>query len=73
MHISEEDFYETAQEEINTNIFVPIYLSSLVINLNSLKTIINVTSGLTFMSFAKVLVYYGTKSLLGFFALSMRH
>ena len=73
MHISEEDFYETAQEEINTNILVPIYLSYLVINLNSLKTIINVTSGLTFMSFAKVLVYYGTKSLLGFFALSMRH
>jgi len=48
MKIDDNDFYEKAKEEIATNIIAPVHLTSLFIDLPSLKTIMNVTSGLSF-------------------------
>src|SRR5579863_1131268 len=53
MNISEEDFFQRAKAEIITNIEAPLHLISLFINLRSLKTIVNVTSGLSFAPFTK--------------------
>jgi uncharacterized oxidoreductase len=73
MNITDAGFYKRANEEITTNIIAPIHLTSLFINLKSLKTIINVTSGLAFVSFSKVPVYSATKSFLHSFTLATRH
>ncbi|MDE3236270.1 MAG: SDR family NAD(P)-dependent oxidoreductase [Bacteroidota bacterium] len=72
MHIGDEDFFEKATTEIAVNIQAPIHLSNLFINLPSLQTIINVTSGLSFMPFAKVPVYSATKAFFRSFTLSLR-
>jgi uncharacterized oxidoreductase len=42
-------------------------------SLSSLKTIINVTSGLAFIPLAKVPVYCATKAFMRSFTLSLRH
>lgn len=73
MNVSDEDFYERAVQEITTNITAPIHLSSLFIGLPALSTIMNVTSGLAYVSYAKVPVYCGTKSCLHSFTLSLRY
>ena len=73
MNITDVDFYKRSNDEITTNIIVPVHLTSLFANLKSLKTIINVTSGLAFVSFSKVPVYCATKSFLHSFTLSTRH
>ena len=73
MNISDNDFYERANEEITTNILAPIHLTKLFLNLKSLNTIINVTSGLAFVPFSKVPVYCSTKAFLRSFTLSLRH
>ena len=73
MHISQEDFYERAKHEIETNIAAPLHLTSLFIQLKKLKTIINVSSGLAFVQLAKVPVYCATKAFLRSFTLSLRH
>ena len=73
MNITDEDFYQKASEEITTNILAPIHLSSLFSELKSLKTIINVTSGLAFVPLAKVAVYSATKAFMRSFTLSQRH
>src|ERR1700689_5797631 len=46
MNISDNDFYERADAEIITNVVAPVHLAKLFINLKSLSTIINETSGL---------------------------
>src|SRR6202012_4787185 len=46
MNISDPDFFQRTQNEIVTNIEAPLHLTSLFINLKSLDTIMNVTSGL---------------------------
>jgi uncharacterized oxidoreductase len=73
MTVSDTDFFQRAQEEIKTNIEAPLHLTSLFINLKSLKTIMNVTSGLSFAPFAKVPVYSATKAFFRSFTLSLRY
>ena len=67
------DFYKKAKEEIAINIEAPLHLTSLLINLKSLKTIINVTSGLSFVPITKVPVYSATKAFFHSYTLSLRH
>lgn len=73
MNIHENDFYEKTIDEINTNILAPIHLITMFMNLKSLNTIINVTSGLAFVQLSKVPVYCATKAFLRSFTLSLRH
>ena len=73
MNVMDADFYQKANEEITTNVLAPIHLTSLFSNLSSLKTIINVTSGLAFVQMAKVPVYCATKAFFHSFTLSSRH
>jgi len=73
MHFSDNDFYEKSLNEINTNVVAPLHLSTLFSNLPSLKTVINVTSGLSFIPLTKVPVYSATKAFFHSFTLSMRH
>ena len=73
MNITDVDFYQRAKEEISINIETPVHLVSLFIKLQSLNTIINVTSGLAFTPLAKVPVYCATKAFLHSFTLSLRY
>jgi len=73
MNISDPDFYQRAKDEIATNIEAPLHLTSLFINLKSLDTIINVTSGLSFVPLTKVLVYSATKAFFHSFTLSIKY
>ena len=73
MSISDNDFFQRAKEEIAINIEAPVHLSSLFINLKSLDTIINVTSGLSFVPLTSVPVYSASKAFLHSFTLSLRH
>lgn len=73
MSISDNDFYQKANEEIATNILAPVHLTTLFTELKSLDTIINVSSGLAFVPLSKVPVYCATKAFLRSFTLSLRH
>ncbi len=73
MKINDEDFYQKANLEITTNVLSPIHLTTLFLNLKSLNTIINVTSGLAFIQLTKVPVYCATKAFFHSFTLSLRH
>ena len=73
MNMDDADFYQRAKEEINTNIEAPVHLASLFITLPSLNTIINVTSGLSFVPLSKVPVYSATKAFFHSFSISLRH
>ncbi len=73
MNISDSEFYQKATNEINTNVLAPIHLTTLFLNLKSLDTIINVTSGLAFVQLSKVPVYCATKAFFHSFTLSLRH
>lgn len=73
MNVGDKDFYERSKNEITTNIEAPIHLTTLFINLKSLDTIMNVTSGLSFVPFTKVPVYSATKAFFHSFTLSARH
>lgn len=72
MTIFDDDFLERAKDEIATNIIAPLHLTSLFVKLKSLNTIINVTSGLSFVPLAKVPVYSATKAFLHSFTLSLQ-
>ncbi|WP_264538041.1 SDR family oxidoreductase [Flavobacterium sp. N1736] len=71
--VDDNNFYESMKSEIATNIEAPLHLTSLFINLKSLTTVMNVTSGLAFSPFAKVPVYSATKAFFRSFTLSLRH
>jgi uncharacterized oxidoreductase len=71
--VLESDFYQHANDEISTNVMAPIHLTTLFLNLSSLNTIINVTSGLAFVPVSGASVYCGTKAFLRSFTLSLRH
>lgn len=71
--ISDNDFYKRAKEEIEINIESPVHLISLFINLKSLNTIINTTSGLSFVPLAQMPVYCASKAFFHSFTLSLRH
>lgn len=72
MSITDGDFFERAQQEIQVNIEAPLHLTSLFVNLPSLTSIINVTSGLAFTPLTKVPVYSATKAFFHSFTLSLR-
>ena len=71
--VTDADFYESMKTELSTNIEAPLHLTSLFIQLNSLTTVMNVTSGLAFSPFAKVPVYSATKAFFRSFTISLRH
>jgi uncharacterized oxidoreductase len=73
MNISDADFYQKAKAEIATNIEAPLHLTALFSSLPSLKAILNVTSGLSFVPFTKVPVYSATKAFFHSFTLSTRY
>ena len=73
MNVTDDDFFQRAKEEINTNIESPLHLTSLFLQLKSLKVIMNVTSGLSFTPLSKVPVYCATKAFFHSFTLSIRH
>ncbi len=72
MDISDDDFFTKAKLEIVTNIEAPLHLTSLLIQSPALKTVINVTSGLSFVPLTKVPVYSATKAFFHSFTLSLR-
>jgi len=73
MSVTDSDFYLKAREEININAEAPLHLSSLFINLKSLTTIINITSGLSFVPMARMPVYCASKAFFHSYTLSLRH
>jgi len=73
MSVTDEGFYQKANEEITTNVIAPLHLTALFTKLPALTTVINVTSGLAFVPLAKVQVYCATKAFLRSFTLSIRH
>jgi uncharacterized oxidoreductase len=73
MSISDDNFFQRAKEEIEINIEAPLHLTSLFMNLKSLETVINVTSGLSFVPFTKAPVYSATKAFFHSFTLSLQH
>ena len=72
MNVTDADFFSKAQHEIRINIEAPLHLSSLFVQLPSLQTIMNVTSGLSFVPLTKVPVYSATKAFFHSFTLSLR-
>lgn len=73
MSLEDDNFYSRAGEEITTNIEAPIHLTTLFLKLKSLNTIMNVTSGLSFVPLTKTPVYSATKAFLHSFTLSLRY
>lgn len=73
MNVSDNDFYEKANNEIITNVLAPVHLTTIFTQLPSLNTIINVTSGLAFVQFAKVPVYCATKAFFHSYTKSLRY
>jgi uncharacterized oxidoreductase len=73
MAIDDPDFFQRAKKEIDINIEAPIHLSSLFQSLTSLKTIMNVTSGLAFVPLTKTPVYSATKAFFHSFTISLRY
>jgi uncharacterized oxidoreductase len=73
MSITDTDFFERAKQELAINIEAPLHLTSLLIRLPGLKTVMNVTSGLSFVPFTKVPVYSATKAFFHSYTLSLRH
>jgi uncharacterized oxidoreductase len=72
IHEIDADFYTKAKQEIATNIEAPLHLTALFMKLKSLNTVMNVTSGLSFVPFIKVPVYSATKAFFHSFTLSLR-
>ncbi len=73
MSVADADFFRRAQEEIAINIEAPLHLTSLFIQLPSLDTIVNVTSGLSFTPLTNTPVYSATKAFFHSFTSSLRH
>ena len=73
MSIYNNDFFQRAKDEIAINVEAPLHLTSLFLGLDSLNTVINVSSGLAFTPLAKVPVYCASKAFIHSFSLSLRH
>jgi uncharacterized oxidoreductase len=71
--VDHKDFFQRSRQEIAINIEAPLHLTSLFINLPSLRTVMNVTSGLAYAPYSKVAVYSATKAFFHSFTLSLRH
>ncbi len=72
MAVTDDNFFQRAKEELAVNVEAPLHLTSLFINLPSLNTIINTTSGLSFVPLIKTPVYSATKAFFHSFTLSLR-
>ncbi len=70
--ITDSDFMQRALPEIAINMIAPVHLTALFMNLASLRTIINVTSGLSFVPMVSAPVYSASKAFLHSFTLSLR-
>ena len=73
MSVTDSNFFQRAKDEITINIEAPLHLTSLFLNLTSLNTIVNVTSGLAFSPLAKVPVYCASKAFMRSFTLSLQY
>lgn len=73
MQLSDPDFMERAQKEIDTNIIAPLHLTQLFIGLKSAKAVMNVSSGLSFCPLTKTPVYSATKAFFHSYTLSLRY
>lgn len=73
MKVSDEDFYTKSKIEIETNITAPLHLATLFLQLEALKVIANVSSGLSFVPMANVPVYSATKAFVRSFTQSLRY
>ena len=73
MSIADNDFFQRAKEEIAINIEAPVHLTSLFLKLKSLNTILNITSGLSFVPMARMAVYCASKAFFHSFTISLRH
>lgn len=73
MSIDDPDFFQKAKEEITINIEAPVHLTYLFQSLPTLTSIMNVTSGLSFVPLTKTPIYSGTKAFFHSFTLSLRH
>jgi uncharacterized oxidoreductase len=72
VNVTDPNFFEIAKQEIAINIEAPLHLISLFTKLDSLKIIMNVTSGLSFTPLIKVPVYSATKAFFHSYTLSLR-
>jgi uncharacterized oxidoreductase len=72
MDIEDANFYARAKEEIEINVHAPLHLTSLFLRQKSLRTIMNVSSGLAFVPLAKTPVYCATKAFVHSLTLSTR-
>ncbi|WP_020603090.1 SDR family oxidoreductase [Spirosoma spitsbergense] len=72
MTVTDTDFFDRAQTELAVNVQAPLHLTALFTQLPSLTTILNVTSGLSFVPLTKVPVYSATKAFFHSFTLSLR-
>lgn len=72
MSIEDQNFFERAKAEISINIEAPLHLASLFMHMKSLYTMINVTSGLSFVPLVKVPVYSASKAFMHSFTVSLR-
>ena len=72
MSIYDDNFFHRAKDEITINIEASVHLISLFIKLKSLDTIMNVTSGLSFVPLIKVPVYCASKAFFHSFTISLR-
>lgn len=70
---TDEGFFSKASQEVAINILAPLHLTELFLQLKSVNTIMNVTSGLAFIPFSKIGVYSATKAFFRSFTLSLRH
>jgi len=73
MTLSDPDFFAKAKEEIAINLEAPLHLSVLFSKLESMQTIMNVSSGLAYVPMAKIAVYCASKAFVHSFTLSLRH
>lgn len=73
MSVADTGFFEKAMDEISINVEAPLHLTHLFLQLPALDTVINVTSGLSFVPLTRVPVYCATKAFFHSFTLSLRH
>ncbi|MBI1860988.1 MAG: SDR family NAD(P)-dependent oxidoreductase [Deltaproteobacteria bacterium] len=76
MELENDEPWEAVQAELRINLEAPIHLCRLfapLLKKNASATILNVTSGLSFVPLANVPVYSATKAALHSFTQSLRH